>query len=259
MKSFIARALTAMLIVSVALATALAIAPATWLDALAASLTQGRLRLAEANGTVWRGSGRLVWVDTGESAQTRMSLAGVALPGRVHWQIAPLPLLLGMVEATISFDGMAQPVALQGSWREMRLGNGRLDLPRIELAALGSPWNTVRPAGAMMLSWSNILLGPQRIEGGVIIELRNVASALSAVRPLGNYRIELQAQGTQATIAMRTLDGALTLTGEGSANPRGFSFVARARPADASDTRLQGLLGLVGSRDGDQTVIRIGS
>jgi general secretion pathway protein N len=110
-----------------------------------------------------------------------------------------------------------------------------------------------------MLSWSNIMLGPQRFDGGVTIELRNVASALSAVRPLGSYRIEMQGQGTQATISMQTLDGALTLTGQGAASARGFSFVARAQPAQADDTRLQGLLGLVGIRDGEQTIIRVGS
>jgi general secretion pathway protein N len=251
-RTVFAVAVTALVSLLVALGVVFTTAPATW-------LTGSRLRLAEATGTVWRGSGRLVWVDTGESAQTRRSLAGVALPGRIHWQLAPAPLFLGLIEATLKVDGMTQPVALQGSWRELRLGNGRLELPRIELGALGSPWNTVRPAGAVMLSWSNIMLGPQRFDGGVTIELRNVASALSAVRPLGSYRIEMQGQGTQATISMQTLDGALTLTGQGAASARGFSFVARAQPAQADDTRLQGLLGLVGIRDGEQTIIRVGS
>jgi general secretion pathway protein N len=251
--------LTALVTIAVAMLVAVAAAPASWLDHVAARLTGGKLRLAEASGSIWSGNGRLTWVDTGESAQSRLSLAGVALPGRVHWQIEPLPLLLGLVEASIRIDGMAQPVALQGSLRELRLGNGRLDLPRIELGSLGSPWNTVRPAGAVTLAWSNILLGPQRVEGGVTIELRNVASALSAVRPLGDYRIDIQAQGAQASIAMRTTQGALTLTGQGSASARGFSFTARAHPTQTDDTRLNGLLGLIGTRDGDQTVIRIGS
>lgn len=258
-RTIIATAVTALGSLLVALGVIFTTAPATWLDALAASLTGGRLRLAEATGTVWQGSGRLVWVDTGESAQSRRSLAGVALPGRIHWQLAPAPLFLGLIEATLKVDGMTQPVSLQGNWRELRLGNGRLELPRIELGALGSPWNTVRPAGAVMLSWSNIMLGPQRFEGGLTIELRNVASALSAVRPLGNYRIEIQGQGSQAAIGMQTLDGALTLTGQGTASARGFSFVARAQPAQADDTRLRGLLGLVGTRDGEQTIIRVGS
>ena len=97
------------------LASALYSAPATWLDSAAKAATGGRLRLAEAHGSVWRGHCRLVWVDVGDSAQARMSLPGIALPGRVYWEISPLPLLLGLVEVKIRVDGMAQPVALQGS------------------------------------------------------------------------------------------------------------------------------------------------
>ena len=102
-------------------------------------------------------------------------------------------------------------------------------------------------------------MGAQRFDGQVIIELRDVASSLSAVRPLGSYRIDVQGQGSRASIAMRTLDGALTMTGPGTASVRGFSFQARAHPSRPDDARLQGLLGLVGQRDGEQTVIRIGS
>ncbi|MBM3408787.1 MAG: type II secretion system protein N [Betaproteobacteria bacterium] len=250
---------TALITTLVAMVVALVSAPATWLDRLAATLTHGKVRLAEASGTIWQGSGRLIWADTGESAESRLSLSGVALPGRVHWRVAPMPLLLGLIEATLQIDGMAGGVALQGSWRELRLGNGRLDLPRIELAALGSPWNTVRPAGAVTVSWSNVMMGTQRFEGSVEIELRDIASSLSAVRPLGSYRIEVQARSGQAVISMRTLEGALTLTGQGAASGRGFSFLARAHPTRADDTRLQGLLGLVGTREGDQTIIKIGS
>lgn len=258
-RTLITAILTALTTLLVAIGVALASAPASWLDMLAARLTGGKLRLAEASGSIWVGSGRLTWADTGESAQSRMSLAGVALPGKVHWQLQRLPLLLGLVEANVKVDGMAQAVALQGSLRELRLGNGRLELPRVELGSLGSPWNSVRPAGAVTLAWSNIMLGPQRFEGSVTIELRNVASALSVVRPLGDYRISIQGQGAQSSIGMQTIDGALTLTGQGVASARGFSFVARAHPARSDDARLNGLLGLVGTRDGDQTVIRIGS
>lgn len=258
-RSLITGLATAAFVLIVASLLALSSAPATWLDALASLATGGKLRLAQASGSIWQGSGRLVWADTGETAEARLSLAGVALPGRVHWRLSPLPLVLGLVEASVRADGMAGEVALQGSFSELRLGNGRLDLPRIELGALGSPWNTVRPAGAVSLSWSSVTLSASRFEGSVAIELREVASALSPVRPLGSYRIDVQGQGTQALITMRTLDGALALSGQGSASARGFSFLARAHPSRPDDTRLQGLLGLVGQRDGEQTVIRIGS
>lgn len=247
------------LALTVAAVVALATAPAVWLDALAEAQTSGRLRLAEAEGTVWRGSGRLVWVDTGESAESRLSLSGLALPGRVHWQLSPLALLLGLVEATLKVDGMSQPVALQGDFSALRIGNGRMDLPRLELSALGSPWNTVRPAGAAALAWSNISLGRQRFEGSITIELRAVASALSAVRPLGSYRIEVRGGGAKAEVTMSTIEGALNISGSGQLGPGGMSFSAQARAADSGDQRLQGLLGLLGPRSGDATVIRIGS
>lgn len=243
----------------VALGVAFSTAPASWIDVLASTQTAGRLRLAEAEGTVWRGSGRIVWADTGESAESRLSLSGVALPGRVHWQLSPLALFLGLIEASVSIDGMAQPVALQGTPAALRLGNGRLELPRIELSALGSPWNTVRPAGAVALSWSNIALSPRRFEGTVLIELRSVASALSSVRPLGSYRIEVRGEGGHAQVTMSTIDGALAISGEGQVGPAGMGFNAQARAARADDERLRGLLGLIGRREGDVTIIRIGS
>lgn len=252
-------ALTLCFALLAALGIALSTMPATWIDVLASKQTAGRLRLAEAEGTIWRGSGRIVWADTGESAESRLSLSGVALPGRVRWQLSPLALILGLVEASVSVDGMTQPVALQGTPAALRLGNGRLELPRIELSALGSPWNTVRPAGAVALTWSNIALSPRRFEGTVFIELRSVASALSSVRPLGSYRIEIRGEGGLAQVKMSTIEGALAITGEGQVGPAGMGFNAQARAARADDERLLGLLGLIGRREGDATIIRIGS
>lgn len=253
------RLVLALAVLTAALSVSLASAPATWIDKLFSLQTAGRLRLAEAQGNVWRGSGRLVWADIGDSAEPRLSLSGVALPGRVRWQLSPLALLLGMIEASVHVDGMTQPVAVQGTLAGLRIGNGRLDLPRMELSALGSPWNTVRPAGAISVAWSNVAISPQRFEGLVTIELRSVASALSAVRPLGSYRIDLRGEGSRAQLSMSTIDGALTISGSGQVGPTGMGFTAQAQPARAGDERLQGLLGLLGVRQGDSTVIRIGS
>ena len=250
---------SALVALLVAIACGLANAPATWLDALASAATSVRFRLAEAQGTIWRGSGRIVWADIGDTAETRLSLSGVALPGRVIWQLSPAAMLIGLVEASLQIDGMAQPVAVQGSFSNWRVANGRLELPRFELSSLGSPWNTIRPAGALALSWNNVVLERGRFEGSVMIELRSVASALSTVRPLGSYRIEIRGESGVAQVAITTIEGALLLTGNGSVGARGLGFVARARPAEAGDERLRSLLGLMGSREGDATIIRIGS
>ena len=102
-------------------------------------------------------------------------------------------------------------------------------------------------------------MSPQRFEGLVTIELRSVASALSAVRPLGSYRIEIRGEGARAQLSMSTIEGALTIQGSGQVSPVGMGFTAQAQPASEGDERLQGLLGLLGVRQGNTTVIRIGS
>ena len=253
------RVLLALIVAVVALATALWSAPAAWIDAAVDRASGGRVRLAEASGSVWQGSARLVWADTGESAQTRASLAGVALPGRVHWRLSALPLALGLIDASLRIDGMPQAVSLQGSFRELRIANGQLLLPQMELGALGSPWNTVRPAGAVSITWNNVTVAAQRFDGTAVIELREIASALSPVRPLGNYRIEIQGRGAEAELVMSTLDGALMLAGRGVMSARGFRFVAEASPSSPGDNRLLGLLGLIGQREGSKTIIKIGA
>ena len=249
----------ALLALMAALVTTLLIAPAGWLDVGLAAATQGRLRLAEANGTVWQGSGRLVLVDVGERAVQRQSLTGMVLPGRLQWSVDRLPVLVGLISAQVQIDGMQQPLRLEGSFRELRISAGSLSLPRVQLDALGSPWNTVRPAAALMLRWDSATLASAGLQGRLVAELRDVSSALTAVRPLGSYRIELSARDGQGDLVLSTVDGALKLSGRGRWSARGLSVTAEAQPSQPDDTRLQGVLSLIGRREGDRTVIRIGA
>lgn len=244
---------------------ALAVAPAAWLDRLLMAGTRGQLRLAEATGTIWKGDGRLVFVGaaaaTGAPAPDSVQgavIRGVALPGRLRWQLAPLPLVVGVIEAQIMIEGMKQPVRLQGRLLDMRLSNGQLALARTDLGALGSPWSTVRPAGAVRLSWESVTVQAGRFEGRVQIELRDLSSALSAVRPLGSYRIMIDGRADQTSIELNTISGALELSGRGGLERGRLRFTAQAAPADPQDSRLTGLLGLLGPREGAHTVIKIG-
>ena len=61
----------------------LAFAPARWLTDAVANFTNGQVLLADARGTVWDGSARLVL--TGGAG----SVDAAALPGRIGWQLHP--------------------------------------------------------------------------------------------------------------------------------------------------------------------------
>lgn len=246
-------------LVGAALAVLVA-APASFVDRGLADASAGRVRLAEAQGSIWNGSGRLVLVDVGAQIDQQRSIAGVAIPGRISWNLHTWPLLLGQVDAAIHVEGMAQPVRVRGGYGELRVSGGSLTLPSVDLGRLGSPWNTIRPSGALGLRWENLVLKLGAIEGRAQIELRDAASAMTPVRPLGSYRVEVVGQGRQAELSILTLAGPLRLQGSGSFSAQGgLRFTAEASAEAAERARLQSFLGLIGRRDGERTIIKIGA
>jgi general secretion pathway protein N len=243
-------------------ATTIASAPARFVDLALDRGTLGRVRLAESDGTIWRGEGRVVLVDPGAAsgAGSGAALQGVAIPGRVRWDVSPWPLLAGLVDASVSLDGMAAPVRLQGSLAELQVGGGSLALPSVALGRLGSPWNSIRPAGALALRWEPLAIRNGQVWGRASIELRDAASAMTPVNPLGSYRVDIDSQGAQAGLVIETLSGPLRLSGSGSWNARsGLRFEAQASADETDAQRLQSFLGVIGRREGPRTVIRIGA
>lgn len=244
-----------------ALGVAVMTAPARFIDLALERATLSRVRLAEAEGTIWQGSGRLVFADLDVPGDSeRLSTPGVAIPGRVRWVVRPWPLFAGLVDAAVSVDGMAQPVRLQGSFAEVRVGSGALSLPSVELSRLGSPWNSIRPSGALAVRWEALTIRGGQMQGRATIELREAASAMTPVRPLGSYRIDIDGQGSRADVGLQTLSGPLRLEGKGGWDARaGLRFEAQATAEPGAADKLQSFLGLVGRRDGDRTIIRIGA
>ncbi len=235
-------------------------APATLADWGLQRATAGRLGLAETDGTVWRGTGRLVLIDVNSRARDARTVAGVAIPGRVRWSVNMMPLALGIIDAGIRMDGMNEVVRLSGGLSEMRISAGQLALPSVDLGRLGSPWNTIKPAGSLALRWEGLTLREGSFNGRADIELRNMASALTAVNPLGSYKIGVVGEGAQARLDITTINGPLLLEGQGTWNSRqGVRFTATASAEERESARLATLLGLIGRREGDKTLIKIGA
>ena len=243
-----------------ALATLLAVPPAGWADRAVSQATAGRLRLAQAEGTLWNGRARVVLTDPAAAVGPGAPLQGVVLPGTLSWRLSALPLLIGMLDASVQLEGMREPMRLAGSFNEIRGGSGNIVLPSVRLDQLGPPWNTVKPDGALSVAWEPFTLRQGVFDGKATIELRNVSSALSAVRPLGTYRIEVTGAGGKGTVTMSTLVGPLRLDGNGTfSGTQGLRFTGAATADAAQRAQLAPLLGLVGRRDGERTIIKIGA
>src|SRR5471030_2498708 len=228
-----------LLLIVASVAVTLAVcAPASWLASLVEQKTGGRLTLGDAQGTLWRGSAFVGGAASGNGPVTPL------LPGRFTWHVSPLSLI-GMVDLQLENpDALAQPVTFKGGWKEWQLSPSALLLPADGLAGLGAPLNTVAPTGTLRLSWPR--RGP--VNGRTTLEMSDMASSLSAIRPLGSYALALDWHGQQAQLNLSSQKGPLLLSGTGSLNNGHLQFSGQAQAAEGYEETLANLLNLLGQR-----------
>jgi general secretion pathway protein N len=218
--------LTVLLTVALTLAVCF---PASWLGALVEQRTGGRLTLGDAQGTLWRGSAFIGGAAGDNGPVTPL------LPGRFSWKVSPLALL-GMVEMQLDNpEALAQPVSFRGGWSQWQLSPSALLLPAEGLAGLGAPLNTLAPSGSMRLSWTSLELALANrqlsVNGRTTLEMRDMASRLSSLRPLGSYALVLDWHGQQAQLTLSSVQGPLLLSGKGSLNHGRLQFSGQAEAA----------------------------
>lgn len=243
-------------IASVAL-TALAFFPATWMAPLVEMQTAGRLTLGDAQGTLWRGSAFIGGAPGGSDPVTPL------LPGRFSWRLSPM-MLLGQVDAELeNTAALSRPVSVTGNWYQWQISPAAVVLPAERLAALGAPLNTVQPFGQMRLSWEPLQLvrqgGKIEMVGTMNLEMNDMASRLSPIKPLGAYNLALDWRGQQASVTLKTAKGPMLLSGSGVfANGR-LQFSGKAEAEAGQEERLANLLNLLGQRrrEGDKNVIAL--
>jgi general secretion pathway protein N len=248
-----------------ALGALIAFAPAAWLANAVESASGERLLLTHARGTVWSGSA--LPVITGGPG----SRDAAVLPGRMAWQLRWRGL---------GFELRArQDCCLNGETvLRLRPGFGRFETilappdegwigrwPASWLSALGTPWNTLQLEGVLRLNSPGLALesvrGRWRLTGLAELDILDVSSRLSTLPRLGSYRVTIEgdaAAGDASTITLRTLDGALQLTGDGVYSGGRVRFRGEARAAEGSEEALSNLLNIIGRRQGARAVISIG-
>ena len=253
----------------------LAFAPATWLANTVTARTNGRLVLAEAQGTVWAGDAVAVLTGGPGSRDAR------ALPGRLGWQLRlhGLGLRLELTQDCC----LPEPVALvvRPRWGRVQaeLINGRQSqVPANEpggfdpgvnaqwpagwLSGLGAPWNTLELTGTLRLRTQGLRMewaqGRLAVEGHADLIFQDVASRVTTLDRLGTYRLSLDGAQGQIMLGLATESGALQLSGAGSAGPDGVRFRGEASAAEAERAALSNLLNIIGRREGDRSVISIG-
>ncbi len=226
--------------------TVLAFLPASWLGTIVETQTGGRLTLGDAQGTLWRGSAFIGGAAGANGAVTPL------LPGRFDWRLSPM-VLLGQVDMELSNpQALSQPVNLSGSWSTWQVSPAALLLPADRLAGLGAPLNTLAPTGSMKLSWSTLQLARAGqafdVNGQTVLALDDMGSRMAPVKPLGSYEMTMDWTGQQAKLSLKTVRGALLLSGTGGLDKGRFQFSGQAQAADGYEDTLGNLLNLLGQR-----------
>ncbi len=234
-------------------------APAAWLAYGINTISQQRVQLRHPQGTLWQGSAQWV-LSSGAGSQDAL-----ALPQRLSWKLQPqadasLHLALSLPCCT------PQPLqlTLRPAWTGLRLelANASSQWPLAWLSGLGAPWNTLGLEGqahvhtqSLALQWQSS--GALQLQGQAQLQLQSVSSRLSTLRPLGSYALQLQG-GQTARVQLSTQSGELHLSGQGEWRTLGLHFEGQGQAGTGSEAALANLLGVLGQRQGNTTVLRWG-
>ena len=251
-------------IVSVLL-TVLVFLPASWLGLLVEKQSQGRLSLGDVQGSFWQGSA-FIGVAAGKNGPVTP-----LFPGRFSWQISPL-LLVGQIKAELAnAAALSAPVKVTGNFSQWQVSPAVLILPPERLEGLGAPLNTVGPSGLLHLSWNELLFsrssgqtsgqasGQLNIAGHMQLEMAEMSSRLSRIKPLGSYQMAFDLRGTEIEMQLSTQKGPMLLAGAGKMQNGRFQFSGKAWAEAGQEARLANLLNLLGQRrnDGEKDVIAL--
>lgn len=231
--------------------------PASWLASRVLQATEGRVVLADAQGTFWNGSATLL-LTGGEGSNDSL-----ALPTPVQWRIRPH--VAGLRIEVITACCTTQPVGmhLRPGWRRMRVDfdDGSTQWPAMLLSGLGTPWNTLQLDGDLHLSTRGLSVewaeGRLSLSGRAELEAQRMASRLSTLRPMGSYRMTVSG-GATPSLQLETLEGALQLSGAGQWVGSRLHFNGVATAAPGREEALANLLNIIGRRSGARSIISIG-
>jgi general secretion pathway protein N len=218
------------------------LAPATLLDTGLRRASDGRLRLAQAQGTLWSGSGQLEIRDS----------SGRGVGKALSWTLQPRALLHGRLDIDLDIDHAAKHIPLRIAMHRVEASDIDLSLPASALGVAVPGIAPLGPSGELAIHVAKFsLVGGDAFVDGVVT-WRDAGSALTSIAPLGSYELRLGGEPGAVNATLRTISGPLHLDGNGSMRGNGpamFSAIARVDPPQRS--QLAPLLRLIAVERGN--------
>jgi general secretion pathway protein N len=218
------------------LLTVLITAPASLLDRGLQFFSQNRLLLANATGSIWRGSAT-------PALRTREGHF-VTLPF-LQWKITLSSLFSGKIIAHLQWDNQPANAATEIviSMKQIELHHATLQLPARLLEESSVMLKPAQFRGQLQVQGEYLVLSNRGMEGNVIVDWKQASSAISSIAPLGDYHLTLNGSGAKINIGLSTLTGVLQLTGDGDwLAGRGLEFHGKAQASAGNQDNLRELL-----------------
>ena len=106
------------------------------------------------------------------------------------------------------------------------------------------------------LQWTQ-QAGKETLRGQAELQMQQLSTRLSTMRPLGSYRVRVQGGDTVA-LTLDTLEGSLLLQGTGRLLNGRVRFSGEASAAPESEAALSNLLNILGQRQGAKSILKMG-
>jgi general secretion pathway protein N len=221
----------------------IAAAPATLIDARLQQASEGGLRLAEASGTLWSGTGQI---------EIRDANRHTGIAKNIAWRVRPAYLLRGKLLYEVALDHAVQHFPVTISLSRIEVADADISIPA---AALGLGVPKLAPLGLtgdMLLHIARLAFGRGSVQGNATLQWHGAGSAFTRVSPLGDYELRLEGDGAAVKASLRTLQGPLQLDGQGSwTTGRNPVFQGTARVPPQHQQQLAPLLRLIAIERGD--------
>lgn len=223
------------------------LAPATLLDAGLRRASAGQLRLAQARGTLWSGSGQLEIRD-----RTGRGAVGKAL----SWTLQPRALWRGRLDFAVAIDHVSERFPVRITLRGIELSDANFSLPASALGVAVPPLAALGPRGELVFHIAKFARTDDAVAADAVVTWKDASSTLTTVAPLGTYELRFNNVAESLRATLRTRSGPLRLDGGGSWRGDGpLVFSATARVAAAYRARLSPLLRLIAVEHGDDDFV----
>lgn len=202
----------------------LAFAPASLMGYALEHASGGMLSLARTEGSVWHGSG-VALLRQKEHYQVL---------GSYRWRLAPLNAAM-QVQAGESKPMTVRYIPFAG---RISIDDLQLTLPASIVGIAAPQLGPYQLQGMLETRSDHLTLDTAGVNGRITVDWARAASGLSEIRPLGDYRIQLQGNGAGLSAQLSTLSGKLQLSGTGSvdkANGMRLNGTAQAAPGSAAE------------------------